>query len=624
MSKKAANMGGGMQPVETEYFPLTGGTDQTSPTLSLQPGVCRDALNFELATTGGYTRIVGFERYDGRPRPSEQSYWVLTGTIANTVNPGDTIQGATSGATGVVCYLDANTTPGLTYIAITKLTGSFHVGGEIIKKAAVNVGTITGPESRAQAPTPATDVAYQKGAADIYRNDIGMVPGSGQILGVWVYNDVVYAFRNNAGATAANMWKASAGGWVAVTTPTLQPGGHYEFVNANFGGATGTLKMYGCDSVNKAFQFDGTTFTQITTGMSIDAPNHIEYHKNYLWLAFGASLQFSPLGNPTGTWTVVLGAGELALGENITSIRSYIGDNSYIGTESTNALLIHTTSTTQVLYGSSASDFSLAKHSATAGGVQGSVQIIDQPYYLSDLGVVNLQVTQAYGNFLMTSLSQLLNPFIIQERTRVTTSCVVRGKSQYRLFFNDDYALFVTFLNGKVMGMMICNYGMPIRCVASCKMSDNSEVIYCGSDSGYVYQMEKGPNFDGQPIFSYVNLAFASFKTPRIRKRWRKAVLEVRGTGYLEYNVSADISWGSTDLAVTRPVLQSAPLSGTPWDTFVWDQFFWDGVNNAPSEVDLDGTGENVALRFVSYSDQFASFTLMSAILHYSMRRQLR
>ena len=92
--------------------------------------------------------------------------------------------------------------------------------------------------------------------------DIQQVPGSGNVLGVWVYNDVTYAFRNNAAGTAACMYKASGTGWQLVTTPTLLPGGKYECVNANFGGTAAMKKMYGCDSVNKAFQFDGTTFTQ--------------------------------------------------------------------------------------------------------------------------------------------------------------------------------------------------------------------------------------------------------------------------------------------------------------------------------------------------------------------------
>jgi hypothetical protein len=609
-------------PVLTEYFPLAGGLDQVSPTLSLKPGMVRDGVNFECATTGGYTRIKGFERYDGRPSPSEQPYWVLTGSIAG-VTIGQTITGATSGATGVLCGIDTSTVPGVTYIAFTKLTGSFAQAGEQLKVGGVVVGSCVTSEARSAAPTPATDVVYQKAAADVYRADIGPVPGSGQVLGVWMYGDVVYAFRNTVDGTAAKMYRASATGWQLIATPTLAPGGHYEFVNANFGGTTAMQKMFGCDSVNKAFMFDGTTFTQITTGMTLDAPNHIEVHKNFLWLAFDASLQHSAVGDPL-TWSVVVGAGEIALGEKITSMKSYIGNSSYIGSSASNAMLIHTSSKTQILYGSSNADFSLSKHSDVAGGLAGSVQIADQPYYVSDLGLTNLQVTQAYGNFIQSSLSQTINPFILQEKSRITTSCIVREKSQYRLFFNDGYALYVTFLNGKVLGMMVQNLGIPVRTVCSLKKADNSEWIFAGSDSGYVYQMEKGPNFDGQTILAYLSLVFAAFKSPRIRKRWRKAVLEVKGSGYLEYAVSKDLSWISPDIAPSRPLVQTAQLQGIPWDTFDWDEFFWDGVNNAPAEVQLDGTGENMGLRVSTQSDCFDSYTVESVIVHYSMRRQLR
>ena len=609
-------------PVETEYFPLQGGLDQVSPTLSLKPGMVRDGVNYECATTGGYTRIKGYERYDGQPSPSDQPYWVLTGALAG-VSIGQTITGATSGATGVLCYLDTSVTPGVAYIALTKLTGTFAPAGEPLTVGGVVMGSCVGAEQRSAAPSPAMDVTYQKAAADVYRADIGPVPGSGQVLGVWMYQDVVYAFRNTTDGTAANMYKATPTGWQLVTTPALAPGGNYQFVNANFGGTTAMQKMFGCDSVNKAFQFDGTTFTQITTGMALDQPNHIEVHKNFLWLAFDASLQHSAIGDPL-TWSVIVGAGEIALGEKITSLKSYIGNSSYIGSSASNAMLIHTSSKTQILYGSSNLDFSLSKHSDVSGGLAGSVQIADQPYYMSDLGLTNLAVTQAYGNFIQSSLSQTINPFILQEKPRITTSCVVREKSQYRLFFNDGYALYVTFLNGKVLGMMVENLGLPIRTVCSLKKSDNSEVIFAGSDSGYVYQMEKGPNFDGQPILAYLSLVFASLKSPRIRKRWRKAVLEIKASGYLQYAVSADLAWSSPDIAPSRAVVQATQFKGLPWDNFVWDEFFWDGVNNAPAEVDLDGTGENMGLHIYTQSDCFDSYTVESVIVHYSMRRQLR
>jgi hypothetical protein len=46
----------------------------------LPPGIARRAANFECSITGGYTRIEGYERFDGRPSPSAAVYNPL-GTV---------------------------------------------------------------------------------------------------------------------------------------------------------------------------------------------------------------------------------------------------------------------------------------------------------------------------------------------------------------------------------------------------------------------------------------------------------------------------------------------------------------------------------------------------------------
>src|SRR4029077_15916152 len=56
---------------------------------------------------------------------------------------------------------------------------------------------------------------------DNYRADIAAVPGSGPIRGVvatkFTGADVVYAFRDNAGATGLDIYKTTTGGWVKIT-----------------------------------------------------------------------------------------------------------------------------------------------------------------------------------------------------------------------------------------------------------------------------------------------------------------------------------------------------------------------------------------------------------------------
>jgi len=76
--------------VQYDLIRLMGGMDQVTPTLSLKPGVVRRATNFECAITGGYTRIAGYERFDGRPSPSAALYNILACNITGSIAVGNT------------------------------------------------------------------------------------------------------------------------------------------------------------------------------------------------------------------------------------------------------------------------------------------------------------------------------------------------------------------------------------------------------------------------------------------------------------------------------------------------------------------------------------------------------
>ena len=95
-----------MPPLQTQYFPLVGGIDAESAQLSIKPGSVIGAVNYESSALEGYERIGGFERFDGRVRPSDAAYQVFGAetTFAN-IPVGTVITGQTSGATAKVLAL---------------------------------------------------------------------------------------------------------------------------------------------------------------------------------------------------------------------------------------------------------------------------------------------------------------------------------------------------------------------------------------------------------------------------------------------------------------------------------------------------------------------------------------
>lgn len=223
-------LGGGVTGNGASY---PGGLDQTTPSLSLQPGALRDIMNFECSQAGGYARIEGYERFDGRASPSRATYVIVqVSTFTNVPTVGQTLTQATSGATGKI--IAVNNLAGAYYCAVTQVTGTFDATHNVLV-GATPIGTAI---TTTVIISSLVNAQYLALAADVYRALIGAVPGSGAMLGVVAMTfsnvDNVYAFRANAGGTAVDIYKASAGGWVNVPL--------YKIVSFTLGGTATPLE----------------------------------------------------------------------------------------------------------------------------------------------------------------------------------------------------------------------------------------------------------------------------------------------------------------------------------------------------------------------------------------------
>ena len=678
-----------MAQVKYDIIRMAGGLDLVTPTLSLAPGVARDALNFEASITGGYTRIAGYERFDGRPNPSDALYSILTVSLSAAVNVSNTIVGATSGATGYVIVSSTG------QLVLTKATGVFTVG-ETIRVGGVAKGTVTALGG-AVTTTNKDSATYLNLAADVYRADIAAVPGSGSIRGVVYYKGVTYAWRNNAGGTAMAIYKSTSSGWTLVplgyemgfntgsteitegmtlvgqssgasavvkrvvyasgiwtsntaagylvfssvtgtftagenlrigattyahavaaqAAITLAPNGTVETIMGNFGGNTNQTRVYGCDSVNYGFEFDGTIYVNIRTGMTTDVPTKVAFHKQHLFLAFSESVQFSGLGLPY-QWSPILGAGEIALTNAVTNFLVQPGN------QNTGAMAIYTDSDTFILYGTSSANWNLVSYNVGTGAKPYTAQNMAQSYVFDDRGVINLQTTLNYGNFDSAAITLNIRPFVQQRRNLAVGSSLNREKAQYRVFFSDSYALYLTISNNNLLGAMPVQFPNPVTVVCEGESPDGAETSFFGSTNGFVYRLDAGTSFDGAEIAANITLVFNAIRSPRILKRYRKGSLEISGTSYAEFTFSYDLGYSSTDLGQDIGTNYSSNLVASYWDSISWDNFVWDGRTLAPSEVEIMGTAENIAVRIASISDIYAPFTVNSTILHYSMRRGLR
>lgn len=526
------------------YERFGGGLDLVSAPYSAPPGSVVEAANFELAPLGGYSRIAGYERYDGQLEPHK----------------------------------------------------------------APGTGT---------APTPLEHAEEVAGAADARRALIQPVPGDGPVRGVAVFEDEVYAFRDNVGQTECLMYKATPDGWSLVTTPELLPGGEYRFTVWNFGGAASQRKLFGCDGVNPAFSFDGTTFTQIATGMSPDTPSHIAAHKSHLFLTFDASLQHSALADPT-SWTPVMGASEIALGDQITNLTVSPGDASNA------ALMVTTRNSLHMLYGNSSADWNLVTLSPNTGAYPSSVVAAGAVFALGRRGVVAITPNNSFANFAVSSLSQRLQPWVEARGPQVRGAAVAFARNQVVWHFGAGQALTTTIGPEGVLGFMPLKYAHTFVCFCSASLTDGSDMMLAGGDDGYVYRLGVGTSFDGLPIAARLRLVPSGLDGPRTRKRFRKAVIESTAEGWAEFRMSAQYDFGDPDVQDFTAEKDSLKRSTASWDVDSWDAFFFDSRPASPLQIKMEGSGEMVSLFFYSETNLSPRFTLHGSILHFEPRKLMR
>lgn len=429
-------------------------------------------------------------------------------------------------------------------------------------------------------------------------------------LGTLVITPVTGTFSNTDPIYVSGTQKAVA--TTAATAITRASGGTLEFVNANFTGSTSTLKMYGCDGVNLAFEFDGTTYVPIRTGMATDTPEHIAFHKNYLFLSFYGSVQFSALGSPY-SWTAILGAGEIATGDQVT------GFVVQTGTQSGASMAVFTKGKTYILYGTSAANWQLTVSVYDLGTSARTAQSVgNNTFGLTGRGVYSLVTTLNYGDFDFASITHLIQPYLVTKRGLETCSSTSKEKGQYRLYFSDNTALVIGFTGDQVSGMMNIDYGKPVRCVVTQTLSNGKEVTFFGSDDGYVYQDNIGTSFDGQPIEAFIRTTFNHLKSPRIRKKFRRAIFEASSNGYANVKVSYELGYGSLGVASSDVSDYQMVGQGGYWDQFIYENFTWDQPFINEQSISLDGTEKNISFLFYSNRAQDVSHTFQGVSIHYT------
>jgi hypothetical protein len=516
---------------KTKTISFRGGLNLESDPLTIPPGALILCKNYECKVNGGYRRIGGYERFDGRIAPS-------------------------------------------------------------------------------MAEDP-----------DLARANILAVPGSGPILGVWIYQGTMYTFRNNEAATEAKMYRSSGGGWQEVVTgATLEPGGRFKFKNYNFSGASFTQKMYGVDGKNDFFSFDGTTFVQMPVAGFTTKPYRMTIHKNRAALAFPlGQMVLSGVGDPADYDTATSSAVLIATGGEIVGMRVTVGG----------ALAVFMRNRVTILYGSTTAEFQaqdLRNQSENSGAIANTIQEVGDIIYLDDRGLTSLSQTQKFGNFQSATLDKAVKSYLGSRKDQVIDSTVSRGSNQYRLLLESPSGtevLTLTLSNQGIEGFGLSSYPVRFSCAISEEDGEGYERIFVGSIDGMVYELDRGISFDGLDIESYLKIPFYHYSSPDYRKRFRRAIAAIETPDAVTVRTKPEFDYGGSGSAPHVARSQDVLARGGQWGLDDWNEFTWSSPVTGKAQADIGGTGENMALLFY-HKGQSKPFTIYNVTIHYMNRRLTR
>lgn len=585
---------------QPKYIPFQGGLDQESPAIAIPPGRLLAVQNYEAAPSG-YRRTQGYERFDGRPSPAAATGATATARrAAITVVPGSgAVRGVlwyegnlyawrdNVGATAGVVHKSSSTGWGAVNIASVM---TFADGGPYVIQ---DGDTITGATSGATAVV--RTVASQADTSWEF----------GEAAGTLVLQSITGTFQADEQLNVGvNSFVATA-----VTIPTsmsFPPGGRYEFVIANFYGATGFQRAYGVNGVGNAFEFDGASAISIQTGMPDDRPFLIAEHKKHLFLGFPkGSLQNSALGEPR-SFAATLGAAEIGFGKEITNIIGGTADS----------LIITTEGSFHALTGNDSSDFAKADISLNSGGFLHTAQNVGSVIYMDKSGIRSASTTQAYGGFKLGSYTSLIQKTIdakIEVGVDPVASMVVKSKDQYLLFFDDGTGISLYF-GRKAPEAMLFSYPFTVTC-AHIGIDGKKERLFVGASNGFVYELNVGTSFDGANISSWAQVTLGHQGAPRVEKRYHHLIFEQDGGPNIDYIVHPEFDRSNGNQPLSDDVV--AAMGG---GAGIYTGTDFTGPGGSQAEAYIDGAGSDLNILLVCDHSDVDDHTIQGVTVMFSPR----
>jgi len=487
-------------PTQGASITVQGGLDLISSSHALfrSPGAATKLQNFESATTGGYRRISGYEK------------WGTTSAVIPSGSALDSIQGLIGYADGVVVAQGTNvyfSTTGTSYVQINKDTFTTGPGTVSISAGSptlTGVGTtfltsfLVGDDIKINTATP-----YIYKVLSIQSNT--QLTLSRNAITPNTQNNLTYAIGGIDPSLLASRTT------IPRTNQTNVKFVNFEAIHSVNGA------LYFVDGYNKIGEFyiheDGTYHFE---DINEDAPIGCSLIERYAERIIVSGQRDNPstvyYSNRLQPWDFTgASAGSIDVGDVVTGIKVF-----------RNSLVIFCKNSIYELTNLD-SDPIIKSVTKNIGCVSGnSIQEIGGDLiFLAPDGLRTVAGTARIDDVELGSISRkilpLINELINNLANYTISSMVIRERSQYRLFYyqsgqasSGQKGIIGTFkfnADGIPAFEWSQTKGLPVEFCTSDINSAGTEVLFHTDDTGYVYRHDTGNSFDGANVQ-------AEFQTP--------------------------------------------------------------------------------------------------------------
>jgi hypothetical protein len=457
-----------------------------------------------------------------------------------------------------------------------------------------------------------------------FTQDYGTLPGTGTTLGLSVFedlNDGVFGCRApSSGNDYFHYWDNGTSAWVTpstVGTPTMTGVEKVRFAKLNWGVA----RLAMTDGINPLALWDGTNYTQVTTGSVLSQPSLCESFANHLFISGDStepnSLVFSAPEDPTD-FTPANGAGVINVGFKINAIKAF-----------RDTLYIFGTNNIKKVVGSSIANFALQDVTKNLGCVapDSVVEFNGDLLFLGPDGIRPISGTDRIGDVEINTISKpIQSVFEVLPSSEDMTKAsilVLNKKSQFRMFFPDAESLGIIGAlrrtgqsnSGFEFSRLI---GIAMVCGDSSYLGDEEYIIH-GDSTGKVFRQESGNTFGGVAIESLFQTPYFHMDDPINRKVIHEVYSYLRADGAV--NITMGLTFDYEDEYTLSPADYTFNTEGAAsfYGLATYDEIsIFDGNPSPLRRTTVEGSGRSVSVTYVTTEDQ-APHSIEALVLSYAI-----